>query len=147
MRPVVWRRPSCAEAFRLRPGASLEVTNANPGLAGAIAGTLSELGYDVRRVEQPSGSADGAVLTEGTTSQPHENRHWSALQAARAARRDSAVIILLQSAGLYSGLEGLSRTLRKEWPGTQTFACTIPGGGAAQVAQSVRQDHADGVIE
>lgn len=123
------------------------MTNANPDLAGAIAGTLSELGYDVRRVEQPSGSADGAILTEGTTSQSHEQRHWCALQAARAARRNSGVIILLQSAGLYSGLEGLSRTLRKEWPGTQTFAWTIPGGGAAQVAQGVRQGHADGVIE
>ena len=146
MRPVVWRHARSIEAFRLRPGASLEVTNANPDLAAAIAGTLSKLGYNVRRVEQPSGSADGAILTEGTTSQPHENRHWTTLQAAKAARRNSGVIILLQSADLYSGLEGLSRTLRKEWAETQTFAWTISGGDAAQVAQGVQQGHADGVI-
>lgn len=146
MRPVVWRDASSHAAFHLRPGASIEVTNANPGLAADIAGALSELGYDVRRVSQPSGSVDGAILTEGTTTQSHEDRHWTALQAAKMARRNGGVIILLQSAELYSGLEGLSRTLRKEWPDTQTFAWTIPVGAAARVANGIQQGYADGVI-
>jgi len=146
VRPVVWRNAGSQTAFQLRPGASIEVTNANPDLAAAIAGTLSELGYDVRRVSQPSGSADGAILTEGTASRSHEDRHWTALQAAKAARRNSGVIILLQGAELYSGLEGLSRTLRKEWPDTQVCAWTIAAAAAAQVVQGVKQGYADGII-
>ncbi len=146
MRPVVWRNAGSQTAFQLRPGASIEVTNANPDLAGAIAGALSDLGYDVQRVSQPSGSADGAILTEGTASRSHEDRHWTALQAAKAARRNSGVIILLQGAELFSGLEGLSRTLRKEWPDTQVCAWTIAATAAAQVVHGVQQGYADGII-
>ncbi len=122
------------------------MTNANPDLAEAVAGALSDLGYDVRRVSQPSGSVDGAILTEGTASRSDDDRHWTALQAAKMARRNGGVIILMQTAELYSGLEGLSRTLRKEWPDTQTFAWTIPAGAEAQVVQGVQQGYADGII-
>lgn len=143
----MWREPDSNPAFHVRPGALVEVSDAEPGMAAAIVDALAALGYNARQVTQPSGSADAVVLTEGTTSLTAEVRHWNALQASKAARRDGSVIILLQSAGCYSGLDGLSRTLRKEWPDTGIFAWKIPDGQTALAAHGLHQGYADGEID
>ncbi len=115
-------------------------------MAQAITDALSALQYNVRQVAQPSGTADAVVLTEGLADLAPEERHWNALQASKAARREGAIAILLQDAGTPSGLEGLSRTLRKEWVETKPFAWTIPTGSAAHVARGIQQGYADGDI-
>ncbi|MFN7164849.1 MAG: SDR family NAD(P)-dependent oxidoreductase [Hyphomonas sp.] len=146
MRPVLWRESHAVAAFKLRPGASVEVTHAEPGIANAIAESLSAHGFDARLVAQPSGAADAAILTEGLSAQPAELRHWSALQASKAVRRDRGVVLLLQGAETNSGLDGLSRTLRKEWPETQAFAWTVPAGAASLVADALNQGYSDGEL-
>lgn len=146
MRPVLWRETNAAPAFRLDPGASIEVTDGEPRRAEAITKLLLALGYFASQVTQPSGAADAVIITEGLATVTPEVRHWTSLQAAKAARCDHGVIILLQDTSQYSGLEGLSRTLRKEWPGTKTFAWTIPPGAAGQIAHGIQHGYPDGEI-
>ncbi len=146
MRPVLWREVNAAPAFHLDRGALIEVTDAEPDIAAAIWGAVSALGYEARHVSQPSGSADAVILTEGLAALSPEARHWNALQASKSARREGGLIILLHDSRAYSGLEGLSRTLRKEWEGTQCFAWAIPPGAAGHVAHALRHGYADGEI-
>lgn len=146
MRPVVWSKSEAAPGFSLLPGAVIEVTDAEPDFAAAIVADLSALGYQARRVLKPSGTAAAVIVTEGLTSQGHDVRHWNVLQASKGARCDQSVIILLQRPGPYSGLEGLSRTLRKEWPATKTFAWTLESQAATHVALGLRCGYADGEI-
>lgn len=143
MRPVVWSKSGKAPGFSLLPGASIEVTDAEPDFAAAIVGAVSALGYQARRVRKPSGTAAAVIVTEGLTSQEHDIRHWNALQVSKDARCDQSVIILLQRPVPYSGLDGLSRTLRKEWPATKTFAWTLESMAATHVAQGLRHGCAD----
>ena len=124
----------------------VEVTDAQPESAAAIAAAVKAAGFDARRVSVPTGRADAAILTEGLTSATADSRHWASLVAARAARREGGVTLMLQPSDEYSGLEGLSRTLRKEWPESRTFAWTIPSGGDAFVGQALRGGYADGEI-
>jgi NAD(P)-dependent dehydrogenase (short-subunit alcohol dehydrogenase family) len=107
---------------------------------------LSAQGFSVRVVVQPSPSADAVIVTEGLGSEEPVLRHWAVLQAAKAARRDGGVIVVLQRAGSLSGLEGLSRTLRKEWPGTQTYAWTVTDELANAAAVGIAGGFGDGVI-
>lgn len=146
MRPVLWQAQSAAPAFTLRPGAITEVSDAQPESAAAIAAAIVAAGYEARRVVTPTGSAAATILTEGLTDAAANTRHWAALAAARSARREGGVTLLLQSATAWSGLEGLSRTLRKEWTESRTFAWTLPCGGEALVAHALRSGYADGEI-
>jgi len=124
----------------------VEVTEAQPASAAAIAATVAAAGFEARRVAVPTGSASATILTEGLTNVAADARHWATLVAARAARREGGLTLLLQSADAWSGLEGLSRTLRKEWPESRAFAWTLPPGGEALVAHALRSGYADGEI-
>lgn len=146
MRPVVWSKAGTEPGFSLLPGAIVEVTDAEPDFAAAIVAAVLALGYKARRVLKPSGTAAAVIVTEGLTSQQHDVRHWNVLQASKDARCDESVIILLQRPEPHSGLEGLSRTLRKEWPATRTFAWTLESAAATHVAQGLRHGYADGEI-
>lgn len=59
-------------------------------------------------------------------------RHWAALAAAKQANRDGGRIILLQRAAPDTGLEGLARTLRREWPQAGTVCWTLPCGDVSE---------------
>lgn len=52
-------------------------------------------------------------------------RHWAALTAARHARLPGAKLIFLQRLSADSGLEGLARTLRREWPDVAAACWTL----------------------
>ncbi len=132
--------------LRLPPGAVIEITNADPSAASALEQVLSAQGFAARIVAQPSHSADAVVVTEGLRSDEPAARHWAVLQAAKAARRDDGVVVILQRAGSLSGLEGLSRTLRKEWISTQTVAWTVTGKVADAVAAGIARGYGDGAI-
>ncbi|WP_335613380.1 SDR family NAD(P)-dependent oxidoreductase [Hyphomonas oceanitis] len=107
---------------------TVEITDADPSMAAALAAAI---GGKATRVATPSGTADTVILTEGLTSHPPADRHWSALAQARTARAPGARIVLLQSTETVSGLSGLSRTLRKEWPGVSMTALSLSATDAA----------------
>ena len=100
----------------------VEITNADPSTASALAAAI---GPQATSVAIPSGTAQTVILTEGLTNQPPADRHWSALAQARTARAPGARIILLQGPETVSGLPGLSRTLRKEWPDTNIVTLSL----------------------
>lgn len=131
----------------LAPGSIVEVTTAVPDIASAIAAHLTAQGRFARLVEVPTGEARAAILTEALTPDSAATRHWSTLQAAKAARSAGGFILLLQNSQIASGLEGLSRTLRKEWPEVKTFAWTLPQGRVDSLAAVLAAGLGDGIIE
>lgn len=145
MRPVVWSVVTDGPAFTVADGARIEVTSASPE-AAAIVARLDDIGYAARLVTQPSGQAAATILTEGLAAGEPAHIQWTALQAAKAARREGGVTLLLQPASTPAGLEGLSRTLRKEWPESRTFAWTVAGLMADTVADALEAGHADGIV-
>lgn len=146
MRPVIWTQSEGHPAFSLPSGTRIEITDSESALADALVATLTARGFAARKVPQPSGKAGAVILTEGLSSLSHADRHWAALQAARNARQPDATIVLLQQANTYSGLEGLSRTLRKEWPETGTYAWSLPYADAELVSHALMGGYGDGVL-
>ena len=146
VRPVIWGLSEDQPAFSLPAGAQIEVTDAEPGIATEIITALSARGFAARKVAQPSGRNSTAILTEGLTRLPPADRHWAVLDAARAARNAGGVVIVLQQADTYSGLEGLSRTLRKEWTDTQAYAWTLPYPDADLVTYALMSGYGDGAL-
>ncbi|MFN7056869.1 SDR family NAD(P)-dependent oxidoreductase [Hyphomonas sp.] len=85
-------------------------------------------------VQTPTGNANLTLITEGLADAPLAERHWAALLAARAAKRPGATLVFLQSARSASGLEGLARTLRIEWPDVRSVCFTLPSDDPASAA-------------
>lgn len=104
----------------------IEITQAEPIVANALAEQLKKSGYSVSLVSQPQTQGAHVILTEGMTDRLMTDRHWAALVAARNARKTANAIILLQSSLADTGLEGLARTLRLEWPELKTSCWTLP---------------------
>lgn len=73
----------------------------------------------------PSGAAQTVLFTEGLAPMPMTARHWAALAAARSARKAGAHLIFLQRLSADTGLEGLARTLRREWPDVSAACWTL----------------------
>lgn len=69
---------------------------------------------------------DAVLVLNALINSDDASRHWNALEAARCVKATARRIVLLQSAGIPSGLDGLSRTLRKEWPDKGVFSWTLP---------------------
>jgi hypothetical protein len=126
----------------LKVAAVVEVTAAAGELADALASQLNG-----RKVETPGGNADVVVLTEGLSHADTTERHWRVLEAARQARRPGVRLVLLQSPVADTGLEGLSRTLRKEWPDTEVITWTLSGASAPEMACDIAQALASGLGE
>lgn len=143
----MWKSVQGAPAFELVAGSLVEVTDAEPANAAAIAAALAAEGFNVRTMPLPSGAADAVVFTEGITGDAPEVRHWAALRGANAARRSGSVLVFLQNSGTLTGLEGLSRTLRKEWPEVRTFAWTTPKGATHLILRALLEGYSDGVID
>jgi NAD(P)-dependent dehydrogenase (short-subunit alcohol dehydrogenase family) len=126
----------------LKAGALVEVTTAADDLADALASQLNG-----RKVETPGGNADVVILTEGLTHANTIERHWRVLEAARQARRPGGRLVLLQGPVADTGLEGLSRTLRKEWPDTEVITWTLLDASAPEMARDIGQALASGLGE
>jgi len=120
----------------------IEVTAAAADIADALASQVSG-----RKVDAPDGNADVVILTEGLTQADTADRHWRVLDAAREARRPGLRIILLQRAVADTGLEGLSRTLRKEWPETEVITWTLSSAPVLETARDIAQALASGLGE
>ncbi len=135
VRPVEWHHTE-ARAFDVPLGAPVQVTGSGP-IVLQIAGALNAAGYAAQAVETPDASAGAVIVAEGLEGGEPAGRHWRVLQRAKQARRSGGLTLLVQSADDASGLDGLSRTLRKEWPECRTFAWTLadlsnPGGALAR---------------
>jgi NAD(P)-dependent dehydrogenase (short-subunit alcohol dehydrogenase family) len=113
--PVRFTAPEPLPLANIPSLGTVEITIDEPSMANALAAAI---GAQATRVAAPSGTAQTVILTEGLTKNAPADRHWSALAQARAARASGIRIVLLQSTETVSGLPGLSRTLRKEWPDT-----------------------------
>ena len=118
-------------------------------MSDQIVAALNSAGYSARKTAQPDTTADAVVVTEGLDTAEAAVRHWNVLQRAKQARRDGGLTLLLQSREAASGLEGLSRTLRKEWPDVQTFAWTLSSTSDAgtEVVRGLLQGFGDGEFE
>ena len=111
-------------------------------MANALASQVSG-----RKVDAPGGNADVVILTEGLTQTGTADRHWHVLDAARKARRPGVRLVLLQGRVADTGLEGLSRTLRKEWPETDVITWTLNSPSAPDTARDIAQALASGLGE
>ncbi|MEH6695645.1 MAG: SDR family NAD(P)-dependent oxidoreductase [Hyphomonas sp.] len=126
--PVRFTAPEPLPLANIPSLGTVEITNAEPSIAAALAAAI---GAQATRVATPSGTAQTVILTEGLTNNAPADRHWSALAQARAARAPGTRIVLLQSTETVSGLPGLSRTLRKEWPDTSVTTLSLSAPNAA----------------
>lgn len=103
----------------------MEITTAEPAAAHALQAGLAAAGIPATLVQAPSGAAHAVLFTEGLAATSMTARHWAALAAARPARRPGVQLIFLQRLSADSGLEGLARTLRREWPDVATACWTL----------------------
>ncbi|HAY07221.1 MAG TPA: hypothetical protein DCY26_11265 [Hyphomonas sp.] len=89
----------------------------------AISAMLAASGFGVF---SSSVEVDAVLVLSALRNEDAATLHWNTLEAARSVKATSRRIVLLQSAVAPSGLDGLSRTLRKEWPQSEIFSWTLP---------------------
>lgn len=123
MRPARWE--TVAPTAALLVSMPVEITIAEPGTAQALQASLAAAGIPATLVQAPSGGAQTVLFTEGLAPTSMTARHWAALAAARHARHPGAKLIFLQRLSADTGLEGLTRTLRREWPEVSAGCCTL----------------------
>lgn len=96
-------------------------------------------------------AVDATFILSGLTHADAATRHWRALEAARNAKQTARRLIFLQRAAPASGLEGLSRTLRKEWPSPDVTCWTLPPlpqeEEASLIAHALSAGYGDGVLQ
>lgn len=112
----------------------------------ALSGELTAQGYGVF---SSSVEVDAVLLLSALMHDDAPTRHWITLESARMARQTTRRIILLQSASIPSGLDGLSRTLRKEWPQSEVFSWTLPEDKAEWphlVTHALSSGFGDGIL-
>lgn len=125
MRAARWESVVPAPARQI--AGPVEVTDAEPAAADALLAELSAAGIPATRVVTPSGTAGTVFFTEGLSDAPMTSRHWVALKASRKARASGAQLIFLQHLYADTGLEGFTRTLRREWPDVSAACWTLSG--------------------
>ncbi|MEM1106946.1 MAG: SDR family NAD(P)-dependent oxidoreductase [Pseudomonadota bacterium] len=110
----------------------MALSAANPELAKALGDALRARGIDAEVTGDPGKARAGLiVLTEGV--QPGNaatDRHWNVLNQCKNLRDCGVPIILLgwhehARAAELSGLHGLARTLRQEWPDARISALDV----------------------
>jgi NAD(P)-dependent dehydrogenase (short-subunit alcohol dehydrogenase family) len=93
------------------PPAKIELTQAERHLEKALTAT---------GIRQGSGKSAPVLVTEGLKIPDPTARHWAAFDAVRNLRSSGRPVRLLERAygalARQSGLQGLARTLRQEWP-------------------------------
>jgi NAD(P)-dependent dehydrogenase (short-subunit alcohol dehydrogenase family) len=103
----------------------VEITAADPASAEALQAGLAAAGIKATLVSSPSGTAGTVLFTEGLTDAAMTARHWAAMEACRNAKHAGATLVFLQRMSADTGLEGLARTLRREWPDSSAHCWTL----------------------
>lgn len=114
----------------------VEITTAEPASAQALKAGLAAVCIEATLVSSPSGTAGTVLFTEGLTDIAMTARHWAALAACRKARNADATLVLLQRMSADTGLEGFTRTLRREWPDTTALCWTLLGNVSGDMLTS-----------
>lgn len=132
----------------------IAITAANAALAEALCEAFAALGIDAQIVDDggiPSG--DLIVLTEGTViAYSALERHWGLLNLCQSLREEDASIVMLgyhdtRELSALSGLRGLSRTLRQEWPQTQINTIEFSASCCAdEIAQALLEGPSEGCL-
>ncbi len=142
MRAARWEAVIPAAARQI--AGAVEVTDAEPSAAEALLAALSAAGIPATRVTMPSGTAGTVFFTEGLSDAPMTSRHWAALKTSREARNSGATLIFLQHLSADTGLEGFTRTLRREWPEVSaacwTLTDNVPGEAIAHWLRHANED-------
>ena len=109
VRAVGWA--PAAQAARGKPPSKVELTQAERHLEKA----LTSAG-----IKQGGGKTAPLLVTEGLKIADPTARHWAVLEAVRSLRSSGRPVRILERAygalTRQSGLMGLARTLRQEWP-------------------------------
>lgn len=131
VRPARWEAviPAPQQPVRL----PVEITTAEPACAQALRTGLETAGIAATLVQSPSGRAGTVLFTEGLTDTAMTVRHWVALDACRKAPNAGAALVLLQRMSADTGLEGLARTLRREWPDSAAVSWTLLGNVSGEM--------------
>ncbi|KCZ94291.1 SDR family NAD(P)-dependent oxidoreductase [Hyphomonas johnsonii] len=151
VRPVRFGAPVALPSWTGNIGlGQVEITDAEPQAAHAVASALGANGVIAKQVAAPSGVASTVILTEGLAAAAPADAHWSALAQARHAGTPGSRIIFLQPSHAVSGLPGLSRTLQKEWPETSvatwTLSATDAQARAAHILSALAASLGDALI-
>ena len=115
--------PAAQQPLRL----PVEISTAEPSSAQALQSGLAAAGIEATLVSSPSGTAGTVLFTEGLTDTAMTTRHWDTLAACRKARKASATFVFLQRMSADTGLEGLARTIRREWLDVSSICWTLLG--------------------
>ncbi len=122
-------------------GLRIAITSAAPDIAAQLRSALVSAGAEARIVDRADTTAAITILTEGYATLSPASRHWQALAQSRGARASGATVIALEPAHASpsgtSGLGGLARTLRKEWPEARFVTWTFETGADTIAAASL----------
>ncbi len=123
MRSVFYVPAAQGSVSGLPKGARIALVGGNETDVQALSAAMTAQGYGVFASTVP---VDAVLILSALMNDDAATRHWNTLEAARNAKATARRIIVLQSVHIPSGLDGLSRTLRKEWPQTEVFSWTLP---------------------
>lgn len=126
-------------ATQLPAGSGLEgsgpfvVTDGAPQYAADIVSALTGSGAQAALMSDGNmQSASTILVTEGLSDLAVTERHWRVLEVCKRLYEARADLVLLEiggtgHAGRMSGLAGLARTLRQEWPERKISCWTLKG--------------------
>ena len=102
-----------------------------PELASQMVKALAGQGAQARLLDAGLQGLKMVIITEGLTKRPVTARHWQVLDLCKKLHGSPVRIILLEPMGgtrydEVSGLKGLSRTLRQEWPDQSVVTWSVP---------------------
>ncbi len=129
---------------------TIEVTNAAPDMAEALAAAIHAHGGTARIVSQPSGIG-ASLVTEALSAAEPATRHHAALAAALHGSRAGFCTCVLDYSGAdlladLGGATGICRTLRIEHPAVHAFALSLDAS-AGHETNAERVIHAQLVPE
>jgi NAD(P)-dependent dehydrogenase (short-subunit alcohol dehydrogenase family) len=113
------------------------ISGSDPDMARALVDVLNGEGASAGLLDAMGAGARTVILTEGLSGLPVTERHWQVLDQCRIHHQRDARIVLLQPAeaddfGRLSGLAGLSRTLRQEWPRQRIATWSLPAAAPVE---------------
>ena len=134
---------------------TIELTNAAPDMAQALATAISAHGGTAQIISRPSGNGI-CLVTEALSGAPPAERHHAALMAALHGSRAGARTCVLDYSHAdvladLGGAAGLCRTVRIEHPSIRAFALSLdvsagPGANAERVVHALLAPEDDYVL-
>ena len=104
-------------------------------IATELVQALTGRGAQADLLDESVQGVQTVIVTEGLSHLPVTERHWQVLDLCKRLYASGARIVILEHAGAgdfaqMSGLKGLSRTLRQEWPDRSIVTWSLPAGAS-----------------